>query len=432
MYKLLLIEDSKEDSDVFLDTIKRMNSEYGAEQYEMITASSYTEGLLKISKDLNGVIVDIKLDNGNSGNEIIREIMQKYRLPVAIFTGTPDTEQDKGSPIIVYRKGEAKQEDIVTNLCRVSDTGLFKVLGGTGIIESAMTQVFWSNLYPQINLWKSKKESGVDTEKVLLRYVISHIQELIDSEMPAHVTEEMYICPPINMGIKTGSIIQKKSDGVYFIVLSPPCDLSVYNGKVKTDYVLLCEIVEQNTVNTEITPAVPNLIERNFHAAAPNQKWLTDITEFAIPAGKVYLSPILDCFDGLLPAWEIGIAPNAELSNGMLQRAISTLGKDHRPIIHTDRGCHYRWPSWISLMQNAGHPRSMSKKGCTPDNAACEGLFGRIKNEMFYHRNWAGVSIEQFIRILNDYLIWYNEKRIKVSLGNRSPLEYRQSLRLAS
>jgi putative transposase len=182
----------------------------------------------------------------------------------------------------------------------------------------------------------------------------------------------------------------------------------------------------------EITPAVPNLIERNFHAAAPNQKWLTDITEFAIPAGKVYLSPILDCFDGLLHAWEIGIAPNAELSNGMLQRAISTLDKDDHPTVHTDRGCHYRWPSWISLMQNAGLPRSMSKKGCTPDNAACEGLFGRIKNEMFYHRNWAGVSIEQFIRILNDYLIWYNEKRIKVSLGNRSPLEYRQSLRLAS
>jgi hypothetical protein len=274
MYKLLLIEDSKEDSDVFLDTIKRMNSEYGAEQYEMITASSYTEGLLKISKDLNGVIVDIKLDNGNSGNEIIREIMQKYRLPVAIFTGTPDTEQDKGSPIIVYRKGEAKQEDIVTNLCRVSDTGLFKVLGGTGIIESAMTQVFWSNLYPQINLWKSKKESGVDTEKVLLRYVISHIQELIDSEMPAHVTEEMYICPPINMGIKTGSIIQKKSDGVYFIVLSPPCDLSVYNGKVKTDYVLLCEIVEQNTVNTEIVRETTSVNKQtNLIAKALNNNY---------------------------------------------------------------------------------------------------------------------------------------------------------------
>lgn len=252
MYNFLLIEDSKDDSDVFLATIKRMNLEAGNEQYKIIVADSYANGLAMISENFNGVIVDIKLDDEYSGNAIIREIMQKHRLPVAIFTGTPDTEQDNGSPIIVYKKGEAKQEDIIVNLCKVSDTGLFNVLGGTGIIESAMNQVFWNNLYPQINLWASKKMDGVDTEKVLLRYAISHIQELIDSEMPAHVTEEMYICPPVNTEIKTGSIIQAKSDGLCFIVLSPPCDLSVHNGKVKTDCVLLCEIEAHKPVFTKI------------------------------------------------------------------------------------------------------------------------------------------------------------------------------------
>lgn len=252
MYNFLLIEDSKDDSDVFLATIKRMNLQAGNEQYKITVADSYAKGMAMISEDINGVIVDIKLDDEHSGNEIIHEIMQKHRLPVAIFTGTPDTEQDKGSPIIVYKKGEAKQEDIIANLCRVSDTGLFKVLSGTGIIESAMNKVFWRNLYPQIELWKSKKECGVDTEKVLLRYVISHIQELIDNEMPAHVTEEMYICPPVSDEIKTGSIIQAKSDGLYFIVLSPPCDLSIHDGKVKTDRVLLCEIEEQKAVNIKI------------------------------------------------------------------------------------------------------------------------------------------------------------------------------------
>lgn len=68
----------------------------------------------------------------------------------------------------------------------------------------------------------------------------------------------------------------------------------------------------------------------------------------------------------------------------------------------------------------------MSKKGCTPDNAACEGLFGRVKNEMFYNHNWQGVSINQFVKLLDDYLVWYNEKRIKVSLGSKSPIEYRK------
>ena len=73
---------------------------------------------------------------------------------------------------------------------------------------------------------------------------------------------------------------------------------------------------------------------------------------------------------------------------------------------------------------------SMSKKGYSPDNSACEGLFGRLKNEMFYNRDWKGVSIPEFIDVLNEYLVWYNEKRIKVSLGNMRPVEYRQSLGL--
>lgn len=129
---------------------------------------------------------------------------------------------------------------------------------------------------------------------------------------------------------------------------------------------------------------------------------------------------ILDCFDGMVPYWTIGETPDASLVNGMLDQAIFGLGEGEHPLIHSDRGCHYRWPSWIERMSQAGMKRSMSNKGCSPDNAACEGLFGRIKNEMFYNKNFTGVSIQEFIDILNDYLIWYNEKRIKISLGNMS------------
>ena len=81
-------------------------------------------------------------------------------------------------------------------------------------------------------------------------------------------------------------------------------------------------------------------------------------------------------------------------------------------------------------MEEASLKRSISKKGCSPNNAACEGLFGRPKNEMFYNRDWRGVSVPEFITTLNEYLVWYNEKRIKVSLGNMSPIEYRRSLGL--
>ena len=113
----------------------------------------------------------------------------------------------------------------------------------------------------------------------------------------------------------------------------------------------------------EISPEVPNLVERDFHAECPNQKWLTDITEFAIPAGKVYLSPIVDCFDGMFPAWTIGTTPNAALVNGMLDKAVATLSTGEHSLIHSARGCHYRWPGWIDRMNRAGLERSMSKKG---------------------------------------------------------------------
>ena len=197
MYKFLLIEDSADDSGSFQDTVKRLNVAADQELYYLEVAETYAAGMEKVSEKLNGIIVDIKLDGDHSGNEIIREIVEKFRVPVAIFTGTPDTELDDGSPIQVYKKGEASHEEILQELCAVSDTGLFNVLGGTGIIENVMTQIFWKNLYPQISLWKEKRAQGIETEKVLLRYAVSHIQELIDAEVPAYVTEEMYIKPPI-------------------------------------------------------------------------------------------------------------------------------------------------------------------------------------------------------------------------------------------
>lgn len=74
--------------------------------------------------------------------------------------------------------------------------------------------------------------------------------------------------------------------------------------------------------------------------------------------------------------WAIGTSPNARLVNSMLDAAISGLREGERPILHSDRGGHYRWPGWIQRMRAAGLRRSMSAKGCSPDNAACEGFCG--------------------------------------------------------
>jgi len=183
----------------------------------------------------------------------------------------------------------------------------------------------------------------------------------------------------------------------------------------------------------EISPAPDNLLNRDFSASAPNEKWLTDITEFQIPAGKVYLSPMIDCFDGMVVSWSIGTRPDAELVNTMLDAAIETItASGDRPVVHSDRGGHYRWPGWLSRIAYARLVRSMSRKGYSPDNAACEGFFGRLKTELFYSRNWLSTTIEEFVAALDYYIRWYNEARIKISLGSRSPIEYRSNLGLAA
>lgn len=188
-------------------------------------------------------------------------------------------------------------------------------------------------------------------------------------------------------------------------------------------------LVEGSVSSTDISSDEINQLKAQIQA---NEKWLTDITEFAIPAGKVYLSPIVDCFDGLLVNWNISTSPDALLANSMLDDAAKLLSVGEKPIIHSDRGVHYRWPGWIDRMEKNGFIRSVSKKGCSPDNSACEGVFGRIKNELFYNADWSGVNISEFIGILNDYLYWYNEKRIKKSLGYLSPIEYRHRLGLVT
>ena len=185
----------------------------------------------------------------------------------------------------------------------------------------------------------------------------------------------------------------------------------------------------------ETSEAPENLLRNedgthDFRADRPNEVWVTDVTEFRIPAGKVYLSPIIDCFDGMPLSWTISTSPNAEMANSSLEGACEQLAEGDRPKIHSDRGGHYRWPGWIEICRKNKLVRSMSRKGCSPDNARAEGFFGRLKVEFFCGPDWMGVTVEQFIGMLDEYMRWCREKRVKSDLGYRSPLQYRRDLGL--
>lgn len=120
--------------------------------------------------------------------------------------------------------------------------------------------------------------------------------------------------------------------------------------------------------------------------------------------------------------------PDATLANDTLKGAAETLRPAVHPIVHSDCGGHYRWPGWIELCERYGLARSMSKKSCSPDNAACEGFFGRLKNEFFYYRDWKGIGFSEFSGRLCGYIDYYNQERQKKSSGWRSPDEYRRAL----
>lgn len=185
----------------------------------------------------------------------------------------------------------------------------------------------------------------------------------------------------------------------------------------------------------EISEAPENLLRdergrHHFRSNKPSELWITDVTEFRIPAGKVYLSPIVDCFDGMPLSWSISTSPDAEMANSSLLGACKWLNEGDHPKIHSDRGCHYRWPGWIRICDENGLVRSMSRKGCSPDNAGCEGFFGRLKIEFFHGCDWAGVTLEEFMDMLDAYLRWYRDVRIKGDLDYRSPMQYRRDLDL--
>lgn len=185
----------------------------------------------------------------------------------------------------------------------------------------------------------------------------------------------------------------------------------------------------------EISEAPENLLRdergrRHFRSNKPNELWITDVTEFRIPAGKAHLSPIADCLDGMPPSWSISTSPDAEVANSSPLGACKRLGGGDHPKIHSDRGCHYRWPGWIRICDENGLVRSMSRKGRSPDDARCEGFFGRLKIEFFHGCDWTGVTIEEFMDMLDAYLRWYGDVRIKGDLDYRSPMQYRRDLGL--
>ncbi len=184
--------------------------------------------------------------------------------------------------------------------------------------------------------------------------------------------------------------------------------------------------VRYRSYKGEVGKIAPNIIGRDFTAEAPNRKWATDVTQINIGSVKLYLSPILDMFNGEIISYNISRSPNLELIYEMLDKAFVRFDCLDGLILHSDQGWQYQHYGYRKRLKEHHIVQSMSRKGNCLDNAMAENFFGIMKSELLYAENFE--SPEAFIKALDDYIEYYNNKRIKVRLNGKSPVQYRTLL----
>lgn len=190
---------------------------------------------------------------------------------------------------------------------------------------------------------------------------------------------------------------------------------------------LVCQVRENRKYNSyrgEVGEVAPNLLERHFKTNEPNRKWVTDVTEFKVHDQKLYLSPILDLFNGEVVSYNLSRHPNFKQITDMLGGAFQKLpDKVDNLILHSDQGWQYQMKSYQNLLKAKGITQSMSRKATCLDNAVAENFFGLLKTELFYLEKFD--SLDQPEKAIVECIDYYNNRRIKLKLNGLSPVQYR-------
>ena len=188
---------------------------------------------------------------------------------------------------------------------------------------------------------------------------------------------------------------------------------------------LFCKVrmSKYHSYQGEVGKIAPDLLGREFEASRPNQKWVTDVTEFKVLGQKIYLSPILDLYNGEVISYSISSSPSFRATIEMLNKAFRRLPEKVSLILHSDQGWQYQMRAYQRLLKERGIRQSMSRKGNCYDNAVIENFFGLLKSEFFHNKSFD--SVDAFKQELEEYIEYYNVDRIKVKLRGLSPVAYR-------
>lgn len=195
---------------------------------------------------------------------------------------------------------------------------------------------------------------------------------------------------------------------------------------------LRCQVrmKKYNSYKGKVGKVADNILNRDFQANRPNQKWVTDITEFRLFGEKLYLSPVLDLFNGEIITYTIASRPRYSLVKEMLDQALESVKEDDELLIHSDQGWHYQMAHYRKTLKENNITQSMSRKGNCHDNAVMENFFGIMKSELLYYKEFS--SVNHFKQELETYIHYYNHTRTKFRLKGKSPVIYRKRFELAA
>ena len=175
----------------------------------------------------------------------------------------------------------------------------------------------------------------------------------------------------------------------------------------------------------EVGKIAPNIIDRDFAATEPLQKWTTDVSQFNFAWGKCYLSPILDMCTNEIISYDLSTSPSLNQIRRMLEKAFKKFDSLEGLIFHSDQGWQYQHQYYRQELKNRGIIQSMSRRGNCIDNCIMETFFGRLKNEMYYGSEKDYDSFESFSRAIDEYISYYNNVRIQRKTKWMQPVKYR-------
>lgn len=252
-FNLLIIEDDDSQIEIYQDAVDEYNRKAPEIKFNIVVEKSLSNGLQILKSNVfDGATIDLKLsskDTEGEGNEIIREIRNKYRFPIVVLSGYPDDLDDElreeNRFFRIYPRSSIMYSQILDDFIKIYSTGVTRILGIRGVINTLLDDIFWNRLSNSIDYWIKQSIPGSNTEKIISRYIVTHLSEFLDlneeGKFENYHVSEIYISPPVRKFLFTGDIITNTQTNQDYIVLSPACDMA-HEGKAAC--IVLAKIME--------------------------------------------------------------------------------------------------------------------------------------------------------------------------------------------